>query len=212
MNKLILTAALGLTMLAPAAQAQTSLEWMVLRTADVHPLSEPARQHGGHIEYDQAPIPAEDDARWELAADAASVGHRAPSLLCESQVACRGGVNLTWFQTWLDVPEAGLSTLRLSVESLDDGVRVVVFNSAHPEGISPRGATLRAEREPGRLVTADLSAALVAGEENRIVLVQVDDCCGWSVLSGVELITDDQRLDPADRDRADRRARPRRAR
>lgn len=213
-SMLLAAAAAGLTLfVAPVASAGVDLEWMVIETADVHTFDQPVRQHGAHVEYELATIPGELDEGWQLAPDPATIAFRGESALCEAQVACRAGVNFTYFQTWIDVPEEGFGALRLSLDEVDDGIRVTIFNSAHPEGISPRGATLRNERRPGAQLTGDLSGALVPGETNRLVITHVDDCCGWQVADGVHVIVGDEARAAAEamlEDREDRRDRRRR--
>jgi len=60
---------------------------------------------------------------------------------------------------------------------LDDGARVIVFNSACPSGYTHDDGYLLL----GDSKTVDLSACLKAGEVNRFVIQHADDCAanGW---------------------------------
>lgn len=171
--------------------------WMILRTADIQPLGEVARQHGAHALFELADLPSADDEAWQDAADPARIDHSERSLFCSADVACRAGVHFTYFQTFLDLDAgAAPSSLRLSFEDIDDGVQVTIFNSAHPDGVALKGSTLRASRGERRQVTRDLSKALRAGEVNRIVVTHVDDCCGWSIVRNTQVLLDNQALTP----------------
>ena len=87
----------------------------------------------------------------------------------------------------MEIPaNARINEAKLSIGPLDDGARVVIFNSSNPSGVAPReGYVLLGDTE-----TADLSTYLKAGETNRIVIQHVDDCSAQGWLGTVELVVD----------------------
>jgi hypothetical protein len=64
-----------------------------------------------------------------------------------------------------------VTSLSVTITDVDDGVRVSIFNTSYPDGMSGGYAFL------GGGSTSDF-AQYVAQGKNRIVLTHVDDCCG----------------------------------
>jgi hypothetical protein len=126
----------------------------------------------GHVgEYAFASIPAEDHAGW-LPHAPANISFDDPSTLCDV-CECRRGGDFTYFQTSFDLPAGyGVTSLIVTIANVDDGVRITLFNSSHPAGVTPEGSYAYL----GGGSTANL-AAFTAPGHNRVVLTHVDDCC-----------------------------------
>jgi hypothetical protein len=83
-------------------------------------------------------------------------------------------IDWAMFQTIVDIDvDATLTQFKVAFEYMDDGCKVVIFNSAHPNGISPPGND--AYVFLGQSATFDLAQYAVKGE-NRLVIIQMDDC------------------------------------
>jgi hypothetical protein len=132
--------------------------------------------------YASANIPSADDPGWS-AANTVDIEFQRGSRLC-NVCACRLGVDFDYWQAFLTLPHGfAASSFTLSVATLDDGVRISVFNDAHPAGAD---AFLLAAG-----TTDDLASSLAPGD-NRIVLTHLDDCCVQSFMRGVALLLNGQ--------------------
>ncbi|MBW3622439.1 MAG: hypothetical protein KY468_03410 [Armatimonadetes bacterium] len=166
----------------------------------------PAFSYKGHpSEYRLAPpIPPADKPGFTPAPSVETLHYvRIPSRLCtETGRTCGGAGDFTFFQTFLQIPaDEPLETLALEFTrdpndpprqpyAVDDGVRVTVFNSLHPEGEVAGYVSF-----PGRGGNSvDLRQLVAQGEINRVVLTHVDDCCEHSVVSRAEFKLNSQPL------------------
>ncbi|MEZ4410511.1 MAG: hypothetical protein R3A52_29125 [Polyangiales bacterium] len=70
----------------------------------------------------------------------------------------------------------------MNIGTVDDGVSVTVFNSAHPMGVVDPGAYAYL----GGGSTSDLARYVVPGR-NRVVLTHVDDCCMVRAIRGATI-------------------------
>jgi hypothetical protein len=132
------------------------------------------------------------EARTCTDASAITFGNGFGSFLCEGQTpgnrfnltsACHSAVDVNFFETYLDVPAGTVvDATHPFVMNItgDDGGRVTIFNSDHPNGcvITPApsqqgGSFFTYDPRP----TDDLSSCLKAGEANRLVITQIDTCC-----------------------------------
>ncbi len=128
-------------------------------------------QHGDPGEYVFASIPPELDSGWRPHTPP-SISFDDPSTLC-GVCDCRAGGDFTYFQTTFYVPPTlAVTSMRVTIENVDDGVSVAVFNSRYPAGIVDPGAFAFL----GGGSTADLARYVIPGR-NRVVLTHVDDCC-----------------------------------
>ncbi len=74
----------------------------------------------------------------------------------------------------MDIPaDAEVTEFEVRFRQVDDGARAYVFNSANPDGAFVKGGDIMLGGTP---VTANLAELSVAGETNRVVIAQVDDC------------------------------------
>ena len=82
--------------------------------------------------------------------------------------------DFTYFQTFVNVPSnVQVTTFTITFSGMDDGSRVTIFNSAYPGGLVIPGSYVYL----GGSGTTNLAAYVKAGELNRVVITQVDDCC-----------------------------------
>jgi hypothetical protein len=76
---------------------------------------------------------------------------------------------------------------------MDDGSRVTIFNSLYPGGLVVPGSYVYL----GGSGTTDLSALVVSGQINRVVITQVDDCCSSNNLQRAEVVLNGEIVTPA---------------
>ncbi|MEZ4392564.1 MAG: hypothetical protein R3A48_15865 [Polyangiales bacterium] len=144
-------------------------------------------RHGDAIEYSYTSIPPTTDPGW--APHGNNIYFADPSTLC-GVCNCRYGGDFTHFQTSFVLPPGyNASSLRIQVGSVDDGVRMTVFNNRYPNGIVDPGSY--AYFPAGG--STDLAAYLAPGP-NRIVLTHVDDCCRERIIRGVSIVLNDEPL------------------
>ena len=192
---------LFLTVSAASLSAQTRTPWEQhdgLEVTGANPLGlvkftcSPAI-HGDICEYDDATIPGGADPGWGPAPDGLIIGFSIPSRVCSAPVSCFTYGDFTYFQTFVDIPATVVvTTFTIDFSGMDDGSRVSIFNSTYPSGFVVPGSYVFL----GGSGTTDLSALVVSGEINRVVITQVDDCCSENnlrsaivVLNGKSLVT-----------------------
>jgi len=142
-------------------------------------------RHGDTCEYSVASIPGEAAAGWRAAPDEDTIGLEMGSRLCQVPNTCRVFGDFTYYQTYVNVSAgAALNDIKLSFATVDDGLRVTIFNSDHPNGITATEGYLFIRET---LITGNLAAYFKAGEMNRLVITQVDDCCNLSGVAGAVL-------------------------
>lgn len=213
---------LSLLSLAPAsafASGPTSLGvsgWQVYSDLNIYPnqdYSAIADQiHGDPGEYATAPaIPAQNDSGWAncgasspwryspygsgpLCPDASTIGMQVGSIL----PGCWYNLNFTYFQALVSIP-AGTSISQFSVNmnGADDGARVSLVNSRYPGGVTPSNGYIYALTGQS---TGDLSPYVVAGEVNRVVITQVDDCATGNNLHSAQISLNGTVIPPAPAD------------
>lgn len=176
-------AGLAVTTWFSAAQAQSRTPWEQHDGLEVTagnplgllPFSCAPVIHGDICEYDVATIPSSDDPGWGAAPNGETIGFSYfPSRVCNAPITCMAYGDFTYFQTFVDVPEnVAVTTFTIAFSGMDDGSRVTLFNSAHPGGLVVPGSYVYL----GGSGTADLGPYVLSGEQNRVVVTQVDDCC-----------------------------------
>ncbi|WP_420454111.1 hypothetical protein [Rubrivirga sp.] len=112
-----------------------------------------------------AQIPAPTDGGWSSASTDLSVTWGGPGGL-----PCRQQANYTYFQT-LVTPGPG-DGYEVVFASVDDAARVTVFNDANPNGVNVAGGVVGLRETK----TVGLSAALMPGAPNRVVVTLADVC------------------------------------
>jgi hypothetical protein len=132
--------------------------------------------HGASMAYQYMSIPAKDDIGWEKLTlnTAGNIHFSEPSRIGYEGGYCLASLDFTYFQTFVNIPSnVNVNEFKVSFERVDDGARAYVFNSAHPKGSYIEGGDIVLGGSP---ITANLSSLIKIGEENRIVIVQFDDC------------------------------------
>ena len=138
--------------------------------------------HGDPGEYALATIPGEGDGGW-AAVSAGTIDFSESSALCGRTCTCLDGGEFTFFQTFFTVPDTyRVTSLRVTVGSVDDGVRVTVFNDRYPGGVVDPGSYAYL----GGGSTTDLAGYITTGR-NRVVLTHIDDCCSARSITGVRV-------------------------
>lgn len=189
---------------APVALAQTQSNWSMAKIPSIVPFGKAIGVHGDAPKFSYSPvIPAWPSTNWTPAPDVKTVGFAEPSRLCKTATDCFKAADFAFFHTQLTFPAGfSLKTFQIRVWGIDDGVRVTIFNSKYPNGVSPTGGYLKnivftaAGQKP--LVTADLMQYLVVSETNRIVLTVLDDCCAQMTLKSAELLVNGTAIIAAD--------------
>ena len=140
--------------------------------------------HGNIAEYDYATIPTPSGPGWVPAPDEQLVNYDLgqDSTLC-GVVDCRFGGEFTYFKTIVYLPpQLNFSTAWVDVQSVDDGVRMTVFNPQTPLGVTdPNGYAFLPSG-----VSSDLLPYMANESWNTVVLTHVDDCCSNAWITGVD--------------------------
>ena len=131
--------------------------------------------HGDPCEYDVATIPDAAHIGWGPAPDPDTINFSIyPSRVCQAPISCWAYGDFTYFQTFVDIPlNFIINQFTIAFSGMDDGARVSIFNSTYPDGIVVPGSYVFL----GGSGTSDLAPYVNAGEINRVVVTQVDDCC-----------------------------------
>jgi hypothetical protein len=139
--------------------------------------------HGDPAMYAFAQIPGETDPGWS-SVTAPTVEFAETSSLCGRSCTCLNGGEFTYFQTFFTVPDSyRVDSMNVTVGSVDDGVRITVFNSRYPSGVVDAGSYAYL----GGGSTTDLARYIAPGR-NRIVLTHLDDCCSHRSVGGVRVV------------------------
>ena len=133
----------------------------------------PYRAQHGHVDhYLNVPgIPGPIESGWESAPNGETVGFSRTSVLPSG--TCHKAIDYTFFQTFGDIPSSTVfGTFTIEFSGMDDGSRITIFNSVNPGGVVVPGSYVFLNQSS----TIDLSSVVVAGETNRVVITQIDDC------------------------------------
>ena len=173
-------ATLVLLLMASTAIAQVTISpWKMNKGAGAIPFN--VGFHGNPAAYNVSNIPEASDSNWELAPVNATGGinYSVRSIL----TGCLNQLDFTYFETFLNIPSNfNVTDLNISFSAADDGARAYIFNSAHPNG------DFIGEIRLGQTaVTANYAALAMAGEINRLVIVQFDDCPTGNNLTGAQV-------------------------
>lgn len=178
------------------AQAQYFTPWKMMTQPKIIPFTSVSPRHGHISEYDVAPsIPAQDAAGWQNTPHPRDINFQKPSRHVGQPKDCLVAGDFNLYQTTIVLPkQATLKTFVLRAWALDDAMRVTIYNSAHPKGVTPQAGYLSifdsrtTEPMAGSAETGNLATYLRAGESNRLVITHVDDCATMMVLQRVEFL------------------------
>lgn len=187
-----------------AAEGPTTLgrtDWQAARPYS--PVATPNYgQHGnvGYYNHIPGPVPAAEDSGWAncgpgnvLCPNAETIGMSQLSRL--ASFSCLGAADFIFYQSFVSIP-AGTTITQFSVNmsGADDGARVAIYNSANPSGFVFPGSYIYLG---GSQSTTDLSTAMVAGEVNRVVVTQMDDCYSGNNLQSAQIFLNGTVVPPA---------------
>tara|TARA_R110001592_G_scaffold178278_3_gene419000 strand:+ start:774 stop:3533 length:2760 start_codon:yes stop_codon:yes gene_type:complete len=137
--------------------------------------------HGNPAAYTQANIPGASDPNWVAAPVNASgeINYSVNSILTK----CLQQLDFTYFETYINIPtNYNVSSLNVAFTAADDGARAYIFNSSHPNGAFIGEISLG-----GSPTSQNYASLSVAGEINRLVIVQFDDCPSGNNLTGAKV-------------------------
>ncbi|MGH3025264.1 MAG: hypothetical protein ACRDLR_02315, partial [Gaiellaceae bacterium] len=170
--------------------------WQVYSNTTIYSNPDPAQIHGEPGEYAAAPaIPGENDSGW------VNCGPSAPQRygvdMCPSPTfigmavhsilpGCWSGLNFTYFQALVSIPaNTDVTSFSVNMSGADDGARISLVNSQYPSGITPDPGGYIYQGTPQ--ATGNLASYVVAGEVNRVIITQVDDCAVGNNLNSAQI-------------------------
>lgn len=135
-------------------------------------------QHGNPVVYNSlASIPPKNNSAW---IDAPKDAQGKINFNTNSTLDCFKQVQFTYFRTFIDIPASvTLTSLTVKIGNVDDGARMMIFNSKYPSGTFEVSADGRLY---GTNFVTDFTKEAKAGEVNTIVIVQFDDCRSGNTL------------------------------
>jgi hypothetical protein len=153
--------------------------WQVNSNTSIYANSDPLQIHGDPGEYAVAPaIPAQGDSGWAncgpssplrfspyagtlpICPSASTIGMAVGSIL----PGCWSGLNFTYFQALVSIPANTIvSQFSVNMNGADDGARISLVNSLHPNGVTPSNGYIY-QLTPQS--TGNLASYVVAGEVN----------------------------------------------
>lgn len=141
-----------------------------------------------------ASIPDAADPGWQSAPDPDVIGFDGqtdPNFgggQASRLTGCGTGVDYTYFETTITVPPGVTpNTFTVDFVNIDDAAQISIFNSANPSGTPGSDATVLADS--GGTQTGNLADKLVEGE-NRVVIVQMDNCNPGNTLQSATITLD----------------------
>ena len=189
---------------AASAAGPTTLSasaWQVYSNTNIYGNPDPAQVHGDPGEYGAAPaIPGQSDSGWANCGPTApfrSSPYQAAHSLCPNPSTigmgvgsilsdCWNHLNFTFFQSLVSIPEGTtISSFSVNMSGADDGARISIVNSAHPSGFTPSNGYIGQAQGQA---TGNLAPYVVAGEVNRVVITQVDDCAVGNNLNVAQVL------------------------
>ena len=204
---LVALSAMALLPSTAAADGPTTLgrtDWQAARPYS--PVSTPNFGQHGHISYYNyipGPVPAADAGSWTdcgpgnfLCPNATTIGMSLLSRL--GGFSCLAAADFTFFQSFVSIPiGTTITQFSVNMSGADDGARVAIYNSAHPTGFIFPGSYIYLG---GSQSTTDMSAAMVPGEVNRVVVTQMDDCYSGNNLGSAQIFLNGTVVPPAPTD------------
>ena len=187
---------------APAGPATLgATTWQGQRPyAPVNTPSFPTHGNIGFYNYIPGPgVPGATDAGWAncgpgnpICPNASTIALNQVSRISPSR--CLAQADFTFYQAFVSIPfGTTISQFSINMSDADDGARVAIYNSAHPGGFIFAGSYIFLG---GAQSTTDMSSAMVAGEVNRVLITQVDDCYSGNNLNSAQIFLNGTVLPP----------------
>jgi len=99
--------------------------------------------------------------------------------------ACGASADYTFYQAFVSIPwGTTINEFKVVMSGADDGARVAIYNAAFPGGQVLPGAYIFLG---GAQTTTDLSSAMRAGQVNRVVTTQMDNCATGNNLQSAQI-------------------------
>lgn len=139
-------------------------------------------KHGNPVAYQLANIPALDKADGWVEAP---MKDGLVTFIEASKLPCYQQVDFTYFKTTVFIPanlpaDKKVKSLSVTVGSVDDGARMIIYNNNNIIGyFNPS----KDGRLMGKNFTIDFSDRLADGH-NTILIIQMDDCATGNIMSG----------------------------
>lgn len=147
--------------------------------------------HGDPSAYKLMKIPGAKDAGWKPAPKDAKGN---VSMKRSSVLRCREEVDFTYFQTIVNIPaNTTVTDFKVSYDNADDGARIYFFNSKFPNGTFDEKSDLIGKH--ANFASTNLKDKVVTGE-NRIVIVQFDDCADNNSIDGIRVTVNGKEVAP----------------
>jgi len=180
LNQTKLLIAFAFCMFLQTTFAQVTISpWKMNKGRDVLSYSLP--NHGNPAAYSQMNIPAPSDPNWTAAPvdGSGAINFSVRSILSK----CLQQLDFTYFETSINIPSNfNITDLTISFTAADDGARAYIFNSSHPSGAFIGQISLGSNP-----VSQNYASLAKAGEVNRLVIVQFDDCPTGNNLKGAQV-------------------------
>jgi hypothetical protein len=183
--------------------------WQVLASTAIYPNQGSQSVHGHPTQYATAPaIAAQNDPGWAncgpsspvrfaqnysapLCPNASTIGMAVGSILS----GCWSNLNFTYFQALVSIPENTIVTsFSVNMSGADDGARISLVNSQNSNGVTPADGFIY---QGTQQATGNLASFVVAGEVNRVVITQVDDCAVGNNLNSAQILLNGTVVPPA---------------
>ncbi|HMS51097.1 MAG: hypothetical protein IPI59_01660 [Sphingobacteriales bacterium] len=147
--------------------------------------------NGNPEAYRLATIPASTDAGWKTA-PLDQNGY--VSMSRSSTVKCKQEVDFTYFEINVNIPANTMVTdFKVSYDNADDGARIYLFNQSFLGGTFDPNSDLVGKG--AKFSSHNLKDKVVRGD-NRIVVVQFDDCANQNNISGIRVEVNGREIAP----------------
>lgn len=140
------------------------------------------------IVYDYAKVPDKNSTEWKpvpLTNGVVNYGNSSSSILDKAKYGQFTQVDFTYFRAFLDlrsVPkDFKVQQVTVTVGNVDDQARKLLYNSNNFDGTPLKGLD---GKRGGKDFTTDFTSAIIPGEINTFIIVQVDDNCCGNILNG----------------------------
>lgn len=149
--------------------------------------------NGDPSAYTKMTIPTKNDAGWKNAPKDANGNvylDRSSALKCLQQL------DFTYFQTTVNIPaNVSVSEFKVSYDKADDGARIYFFNSKFPNGTFDPRADLVISQSRDNVGSVNLKDKIASGE-NRVVIVQFDDCADKNSVHNIKIVVNGREVKP----------------
>lgn len=143
--------------------------------------------------YEKMTIPGKNDNGWK---DAPKDANGNVYFDRSSTVRCLQQLDFTYFQTIVNIPaNTTINEFRVSYDKADDGARIYFFNSKFPYGTCEPYADLIISKSRNNVGSVNLKDKIAPGE-NRVVIVQFDDCADRNSVHNIHISINGSEIKP----------------